>query len=69
MRRRSWVGLSLVSPQVVWPMLQALCPQAERFQFRRHLTLPCPEAAGMAAIHYRPGVDLESEFHARGALG
>ena len=27
------------------------------------------EAAGMAAIHYRPGVDLESELHARGALG
>ena len=26
------------------------------------------EAAGMAAIHYRPGVDLESELHARGAL-
>jgi 2-haloacid dehalogenase len=27
------------------------------------------EAAGMAAIHYRPGVDLESEMHARGAFG
>lgn len=27
------------------------------------------EAAGMAAIHYRPGVDLESELHARGAFG
>jgi 2-haloacid dehalogenase len=26
------------------------------------------EAAGMPAIHYRPGVDLESEFLARGAL-
>ena len=26
------------------------------------------EAAGMAAIHYRPGVDLESELLARGAL-
>jgi 2-haloacid dehalogenase len=26
------------------------------------------EAAGMAAIHYRPGVDLESELIARGAL-
>jgi HAD superfamily hydrolase (TIGR01509 family) len=26
------------------------------------------EAAGMAAIHYRPGVDLESELKARGAL-
>jgi 2-haloacid dehalogenase len=26
------------------------------------------EAAGMAAIHYRPGVDLESELRSRGAL-
>src|ERR1700686_5450156 len=26
------------------------------------------EAAGMAAIHYRPGVDLENELKARGAL-
>jgi 2-haloacid dehalogenase len=26
------------------------------------------EAAGMAAIHYRPGVDLEGELLARGAL-
>jgi len=26
------------------------------------------EAAGMAAIHYRPGVHLESELRARGAL-
>ena len=26
------------------------------------------QAAGMAAIHYRPGVDLESELIARGAL-
>ena len=26
------------------------------------------EAAGMPAIHYRPGVDLESELRARGAL-
>lgn len=26
------------------------------------------EAAGMAAVHYRPGVDLESELRARGAL-
>ena len=26
------------------------------------------EAAGMAAIHYRPGVDLESELRRRGAL-
>jgi FMN phosphatase YigB (HAD superfamily) len=26
------------------------------------------EALGMAAIHYRPGVDLESELAARGAL-
>ena len=26
------------------------------------------EAAGMPAIHFRPGVDLESELAARGAL-
>jgi FMN phosphatase YigB (HAD superfamily) len=26
------------------------------------------EALGMATIHYRPGVDLESELKARGAL-
>ena len=26
------------------------------------------DAAGMAAIHYRPGVDLESELRSRGAL-
>jgi FMN phosphatase YigB (HAD superfamily) len=26
------------------------------------------EAAGMAAIHYRPGIDLERELRSRGAL-
>ena len=26
------------------------------------------EALGMAAIHFRPGVDLEKELEARGAL-